>query len=549
MGDSHSDLNLAGPLGSPSVPVEASGETGAELPIAHPAPALEPSQILDSSVSSMAIPAAAPLPVAYPAPPPPEATIVPSPLEGGPDWVGPPGPNAPSTPPTSPQSQSVDATAGEAVEGEAAEGESHTASTRRKRSWVFLGLDGIRWLGSRLFGIASLIFLLAASASIPLVQFLSFGYLLEVTGRIARREPISSSMIGLRKASRLGSILLGTWLLLLPIRFVSQLAEEAWLIDPTSAQTAWTQTSLIVLMTLTVLQILAAWVCGGRLRYFFWQLVAPFSFAAWSIRRMANSRRLRPLLDGTIGRISPRLVEDLCRVTPPTDWFVPAIILGKLRRRQLYAGARDGLWNFVNELRSPYYFVFGLKGFVGTFIWLVLPTLLLIGATATDDGRAVIAALFGVLIAVPVFALLPFIQAHYATDGRWIRFFQPWQVMQNAYRAPIAHFVALLLTLVFALPLFLLKIEAIPTELLWTLSLVFVIFIWPTKWVIGWAYRRGTRPGGQGRWWLSFPLMAAAAPVSFAFIFIMFFTRYVTWNGAWSLLENHVFLLPAPFWL
>jgi hypothetical protein len=88
-----------------------------------------------------------------------------------------------------------------------------------RRSWVFRFVDGIVFSTSRLFGIISIIFLAAATANIPVLQLLSFGYLIEVTGRLARGGKINDAMIGLRKASRIGGILLGTWLLLFPIRF------------------------------------------------------------------------------------------------------------------------------------------------------------------------------------------------------------------------------------------------------------------------------------------------------------------------------------------
>jgi len=39
----------------------------------------------------------------------------------------------------------------------------------------------------------------------------------------------------------------------------------------------------------------------------------------------------------------------------------------------------------------------------------------------------------------------------------------------------------------------------------------------------------------------------AAVPVVGFYVFILFFTQYVSWDGAWSLLEQHPFLLPAPF--
>ena len=61
------------------------------------------------------------------------------------------------------------------------------------------------------------------------------------------------------------------------------------------------------------------------------------------------------------------------------------------------------------------------------------------------------------------------------------------------------------------------------------------------------AFRWAVR--GGGRWWIRWPVAMLAVPISAAFAIILSLTRYVSWNGAFSLIENHVFLLPAPFWL
>ena len=180
------------------------------------------------------------------------------------------------------------------------------------RSWVFRVIDFFGWLASRLFGIISIVFLLAVGANIPIVQFLSFGYLLEVTGRLARGQNLQTAFIGLAKAARIGSAILGAWLWLIPVRFVSQLSLEAYLIDPTSPQTRLMRGLVIVMIVLTVGHIAAAWFCGGKLRYFFWPVVAPFSFVVWTARRFAGSTFFRHMLGITIGWLSPHLVDNIC---------------------------------------------------------------------------------------------------------------------------------------------------------------------------------------------------------------------------------------------
>jgi hypothetical protein len=67
--------------------------------------------------------------------------------------------------------------------------------------------------------------------------------------------------------------------------------------------------------------------------------------------------------------------------------------------------------------------------------------------------------------------------------------------------------------------------------------------------VIALAYRRGSRGMSHGRWWSRWPIMLLAIPISAMFAIVLSLTRYVSWNGAFSLIENHVFLLPAPFWI
>ena len=423
------------------------------------------------------------------------------------------------------------------------------ATANSGRSWLFRIIDFFSWLASRLFGIVSIIFLLAVSANIPIVQFLSFGYLLEVTGRVARGQKLRTAFIGLEKAARIGSAVLGAWLWLIPVRFASQLALEAHLIDPTSPHTKFMRGLVVVLIVLSVAHIAAAWFCGGKLKYFFWPFVAPFSFMVWTARRFAGSSFFRRLLGITVGWLSPNLVDNICNAQPISDWFLPAILLKKIRKRGAYRNARDGFWNFFAELNLGYYFKLGIKGFVGTCLWLFVPTALLVISTSLEGPAAAMTGLIGGLIAIPVFSILPFLQAHFAVDGKMSRFLQVKTVLKNVGRAPLAHVVALLLTMVFAVPLFLLKIEEIPAELLWSLSIVFVVFTWPAKLIVGWAYARGAKRDRPHRWWIRYPILTLAVPICFAFVFVLFFTRYITWNGALSLIENHVFLLPAPFWL
>ena len=93
-------------------------------------------------------------------------------------------------------------------------------------------LQATGWLIRTLFGIASLILLLAVVAAIPIVNFLALGYLLEVEGRVARSGKLRDAFPLLDVAPRIGSIVLGVWLWMLPIRFLASYASDAALINP-----------------------------------------------------------------------------------------------------------------------------------------------------------------------------------------------------------------------------------------------------------------------------------------------------------------------------
>ncbi|HND55358.1 MAG TPA: hypothetical protein PLV92_23250, partial [Pirellulaceae bacterium] len=86
-----------------------------------------------------------------------------------------------------------------------------------ERSWPRRIVDAIASAYEWLFGIVSLWVGLAFLATFPVLQFLSLGYLLEVSGRVSRTGRFRDGFVGVRTAARLGSAVLGTWLVLWPL--------------------------------------------------------------------------------------------------------------------------------------------------------------------------------------------------------------------------------------------------------------------------------------------------------------------------------------------
>ncbi len=345
-----------------------------------------------------------------------------------------------------------------------------------------------------LFGALTLVVGLSFLAAAPVLQFLSLGYLLEASGRVARSGRLREGFVGVRRAARVGGMFLGAWLWLLPLRYVSDLRTSARLIDPAGPSVRFWHRVLVVLTAVVVLHVLGAVGRGGRLRHFLWPWVNPLR--GW------------------------RLVHG----------------------GQAYSHARDAVWTFVTSLHLPHYFRLGLWGFLGGLAWLAPPvTLIALGRHLAPLG------FLGALWLFWVLAYIPLLQAHLAVTGRWQSMFERRAMRDALRRAPLACAAALVATLLMAVPLYLLKIEMVPREAAWLPSLVFVIFIFPARLLVGWAYARAARRATP-RWWparLVGRLALAAAAI--VYVAIVFFSQYTAWHGIWSLYEQHAFLVPAPF--
>ncbi len=375
-----------------------------------------------------------------------------------------------------------------------------TATAARISGPASLVRRTFRSLGNALdwfFGLGAIVAGLAILSVIPVLNFLSLGYLLECSGRVARSGRIRDGFVGIRKASVLASIAIGTWLILLPVRFASGMWKDAELIAPGSATARGWRIALIVLTVLALAHFGWAWLRGGRLWHFLWP--APMQFRRW-------------LFKG-----------------------------GK------FARLRDTVLGYLSGLRLPYYFWLGLRGFSGAVVWLIVPVGILIGATqAPNPAVAGLISILGGALLVVVVIYLPFLQAHFARTNRSHALFEVGEVRRLFRNAPIAFWTALFVTLLFALPLYLLKIELPPREAAWLPSVLFVVFIFPARLLTGWAIGRAVRRERPRNFLLRWLSRIAVLPVVVAYVFLVYLTQYLSWNGSLSLLDQHAFLVPAP---
>ena len=369
---------------------------------------------------------------------------------------------------------------------------SPTVTVAEQRGFFGKMTSGLNWL----FGLVALFVLVAACSVIPVLNFLSLGYLLHVSGTIARTGRFRDGFIGVRKAAVLGSIAAGIWLVVWPARVVSTMWKDAELISPGSGVARAWHAGLVVVIGITLVHVVWACVRGGKLRHFLWP--QPLRFKRW------------------------------------------------LRTPEKFGDLQSKVTEYVVGLRLPFYFWLGLRGFVGALAWLIVPVGILLVATRLPIGGSILLSLVGGFLLLLVAIHLPFLQAHFAQTDRFGALFELREIRRLFLRAPLAFWFALLIKLLFAVPLYLLKIELTPRELAWLPSLLFVIFIFPARVLTGWAMSRATKREQPRHWFPRWVARLGIVPVALVYTLFVYFTPYLSWNGAWSLLEQHAFLVPAP---
>lgn len=355
------------------------------------------------------------------------------------------------------------------------------------------GIGWTAWLLKSLLSVSTLILTLAVIAATPVLQFLALGYMLEAAARLARTGRWSHCLPGLHRVGRFGAILLGIWLCTLPGQLLAGALADSRLIDPTSRATERLEILTPIVGVMCLLHaILAAF--RGRLLYF----ARPLNNLIWLRREWRAGNLLK-------------------------------------RRWKQFSG-------WLRSLRLWYYFSLGFRGFCGAAFWLFIPATLL----AVGRDKPLFGFLGGLLMAVVV-CWLPFLQLNFAVENRFSAMFEIRHIRQLFRKSPIAFLVVFLLTLVLAVPLYLLKIEEVPRDAIWLLALLFIVTILPLKIAVGWAYGRSIRQESTSWRIVAWPCRLLMAPVAILYTYIIFLTQYTGWHGALSLYEHHAFLLPVPF--
>jgi hypothetical protein len=377
-----------------------------------------------------------------------------------------------------------------------------SVQTQPRRSFIVRLITSIfswvGWIAISVWRIASLTILLAIAATIPIVQLASLGYLLEVASRIAKGYPRQRILPGMRIAGEIAAFAMGLFVTWLPVWLTANFAYQAELVEPGSIVAARWRVAAFVLSSLWLVHGLWAIVRGGRWYHFLWP--APVRF----FREFFQLKTWRDL--------------------------------------------EDRLWNYTVGLQIPRLSWLGLRASIGALVWLAVPALLVvIGMQANQQPGRFLLGIVGFFMMWWVLLHLPFLQVHMAKENRLKAIFDLAFVRESFKKAPWAFFFASLFTLALAIPLYLLRIEVIPDELLWLPCLFFVVLTLPAKMLVGWALARGNR-SIKRRWWpsryLAWTLQAVAVPI---YILFLYLGSIASWEGPLVVFLQHAFLTPAPF--
>ena len=138
--------------------------------------------------------------------------------------------------------------------------------------------------------------------------------------------------------------------------------------------------------------------------------------------------------------------------------------------------------------------------------------------------------------------------------SRFSAIFDRTAARQAFRQVPWTYALAHVLFFAFTLPLYLLRIESIPAELWFLLSVFFVVGMFPGKLLIGWVLRRSRSEGSRRkerpahwilRWIAWIPLVASIA----IYVGFLYLGKFALWEGGASVLFQHAFLPPVPFYI
>lgn len=359
-------------------------------------------------------------------------------------------------------------------------------------------LRRVLWAGRLTVSAVVLVGVLAALASVPILNLYVLGYLLEAEGRVGRGERWRNVLPWVRYAPRIAAIAFGTAAFLLPLALLSDAARDAALIDANGGTARLLRLLTIALALVISAHLFFAYARGGTL----WSFVRPIKNVRVALQNARN---------GAFG----------------------AVIAERLRRA----------WT---ALAFPRLFWMGLRGLAIAFVWLLVPCVLIASAGPADGARLLL-KFTGISLLAAVYPLLLILHARFAVENRLRAAFSVRAALCIFGRAPLAWLIAGVATAVLAVPLFLFKIIAPPRDALWLLTPLFVAAMLPARIVTGWAYRRLATRSVRRNWLTIAGAVAGLIVVGFVYSGSVMIAQFINEHGRQAVFEQHAFSLPVPF--
>ncbi len=362
--------------------------------------------------------------------------------------------------------------------------------SRRWYAWPFWGLG-------RSWDLLSLGVLLAVVAAVPLLQFASLGYILFAAGRLANGEPWRAAFPGLRVAGKLGTFAMLAAVSWIFVYVLTDLAYSAQLLQPNSASARMWRIGAFVFAAAWVVHIGWAAMRGGRWWHFLW----------------------------------PSPIKLVCTIWRPSHWSRSA----------------DRLYDLVANMQLPKLWWLGARASAGALLWTCVPvSLMIIGLRADTLAAAPLVGIIGAVSMMVVMLYLPLLQVHMAATNRFTEIFNVLAIRQSFMRAPWFCALSLLVLCGLAIPLYLLRIEPAPSELVWAPSLVFVAVMLPAKLLIGAALGYANKREKRRHWVSRWPAWSVTVASVAIYVGALYFAQFVAWQGAYVMYFQHAVLVPAP---
>src|SRR6056297_58354 len=234
-----------------------------------------------------------------------------------------------SFPPTPPPVSPAAASGGQLIRSRDETSAHVDPVTGPSRGRLGRGVRSVRRAFHGLFCWVSLVALLSALAAVPGLQLVTRGYLLHVAGSIASGSTVKESLPGIRQAGTVGLAAVALFVASLPSKLLVDWATVAPLVNPETTVAVALRIAAVITAAVTLAYLLWAWIRGGRLLHYLWPQPIRLARQAWR----------------------------------PSTW----------------SDAADRLWEFTASFEVPRMLSLGVRGAIGTLVWLI-PAMLIIAA-------------------------------------------------------------------------------------------------------------------------------------------------------------------------